>query len=196
MRYSAEHKEKTRQNILAAAGRGFRKEGFGAIGIDALARGAKVTSGAFYGHFRSKAEAFRVALAAGLSDLRRGIEGFQARFGDDWFERFAEFYFTDRVTCDLAEGCALPTFSADVARGDAKTKAVFEKEFAGIVDAMAKGLPGDTPQAREAQAIVISALFAGGVTLARSVRDKATRDRIASVLRQAVVGVAARTAER
>jgi AcrR family transcriptional regulator len=191
MRYNAEHKEKTRQSILAAAGRGFRKQGFGAIGIDGLARGAKVTSGAFYGHFRSKAEAFRLTLAAGLGDLCRGIEDFQARFGDRWFEPFAEFYFTDRVTCDLAEGCALPTFGADVVRSDAKTKAVFEKEFAGIVAAMAKGLHGATHEAREARAIVLAALFAGGVTLARSVRNKATRERIAAVLHQAVLAFAA-----
>jgi AcrR family transcriptional regulator len=190
VRYSSEHKERTRRSILAAAGRGFRKEGFGGIGIDSLARAAKVTSGAFYGHFRSKAEAFRVALAGGLGDLRRGIEDFQTRFGDAWFERFAEFYFTDRVTCELAEGCALPTFGADVARSDAKTKAVFEKEFAGIVAAMAKGLRGETAEAREARAIVLAAIFAGGVTLARSVRDKAQRDRIAAILREAVVRLA------
>jgi AcrR family transcriptional regulator len=190
MRYSAEHKEKTKQSILAAAARGFRKEGFGAIGIDGLARGAKVTSGAFYGHFRSKAEAFRVALAMGLADLRRGIEDFQARFGDGWFERFAEFYFTDRVTCDLGDGCALPTFGADVVRSDAKTKAVFEKEFDGIVAAMAEGLPGETREVRESRAILVAAILAGGVTLARSVRDKTVRDRIAGVLRKAVVGLA------
>lgn len=190
MRYSSEHKEKTRQSILAAAGRGFRKEGFGGIGIDGLARGAKVTSGAFYGHFRSKAEAFRTALATGLGDLRHGIEHFQAHHGDDWFDRFAEFYFTERVTCDLGEGCALPTMGADVARSDAKTKAVFEREFSAIVAAMAKGLRG-TAEEREERAIVLAAILAGGVTLARSLRDKASRDRVAAVLRRAAAALAA-----
>src|ERR1700712_1064283 len=53
MRYSPEHKEETKRRILLAAGRSFRKEGFNQAGIDGLARGAGVTSGAFYGHFRS-----------------------------------------------------------------------------------------------------------------------------------------------
>jgi len=187
MRYSPEHKEETRRRILKAVGRGFRKEGLGGIGVDGLARGASLTSGAFYGHFRSKTEAFRAALVAGLDELREGIEVFQAKFGDGWIEAFAEFYFTDRVTCDLAEGCALTSLSADVARGDVKTKAAFEEEFVPIVAALAKGLPGKSAERREARAIVMAALFAGGVTIARSVREKSLRDRIARALRDAVV---------
>lgn len=190
MRYSAEHKQETRRRILAAAGRDFRKQGFSLAGIDGLARGAGVTSGAFYGHFRSKVEAFRAALSGGLTELRLGIEQCQAQADEKWVEALAEFYFTTRVTCDLAEGCALPSLSADVARSDAKTKATFQKEFQAIVAALAQGLPGRDANDREARALVMTALFAGGVTLARSVRDKALRDRIARVLRDAVVACA------
>jgi len=190
MRYSAEHKADTKRRILAAAGRGFRKEGFGSIGVDGLARGAGVTSGAFYGHFRSKVEAFRASLIGGLDEFRHGIEDFQNRSGQGWVEALADFYFTERVTCDLSEGCALPSLSGDVARGDAKTKGAFQKEYLGIVAALAKGLSGASAESREARALVMTALFAGGVTIARSVRDKATRDRIARVLRDAVVAAA------
>ena len=94
------------------------------------------------------------------------------------------------MTCDLADGCALPSLSGDVARADAKTKAAFQKEYLSIVAALAEGLPGTTAEAREARALVMTALFSGGVTIARSVRDKATRDRIARVLRDAVVACA------
>jgi len=190
MRYPADHKEKTRSRILDAAGKSFRKQGFNLTGVDGLAAGAGVTSGAFYGHFRSKTEAFRAALSAGLEELRQGIEACQSKFGDTWVEELAEFYFTTRVTCDLAEGCALPSLSADVARGDAKTKATFEKEFLSIVSTLANGLPGTNAEQREARAIVMAALFAGGVTVARSVRDKQLRDRVARVLRGAVVACA------
>jgi len=190
MRYSAEHKEQTKRRILAAAGRGFRKEGFGVIGVDGLARGAGVTSGAFYGHFRSKVEAFRASLTGGLDEFRQAIEQFQMRFGQGWVESLADFYFTERVTCDLADGCALPSLTSDVARGDAKTKAAFQRAYLGIVAALAQGLAGSNAEGREARALVMTALFTGGVTLARSVRDKAMRDRIARVLRDAVVASA------
>jgi TetR/AcrR family transcriptional repressor of nem operon len=42
-----------RERLVEAAGRGF------GAGVDALAKGAGLTSGAFYAHFDSKAEAFR-----------------------------------------------------------------------------------------------------------------------------------------
>ncbi len=192
MRYSAEHQEETKRKILGAAGRGFKKAGFGALGVDALASSAGVTSGAFYGHFRSKAEAFRSALSLGLRELRQGIEALQAQNERGWVEALAEFYFTERVHCDLADGCALPSLSQDVARSDAKTKAVFETELLAILASLSAGLErrGVRKNDAAARAIVMAAIFAGGVTLARSVRDKELRERIANTLREATNEIA------
>ncbi len=190
MRYSAEHKDQTRLEILRAAGRGFRKEGFGGIGVDGLARGAGVTSGAFYGHFKSKIEAFRAALAAGLDDLASSVVAFRAKHGAGWVEAFIRFYFTDRVSVDLAEGCALPSLSGDVSRADPKTRAAFEKGFLGVVEALAEGLPSRDPDERFARAVAMAAMFAGGVTLARSVRDRDLRDRISRILLDATTRIA------
>jgi AcrR family transcriptional regulator len=191
MRYSREHQDETHRRILRSVGRGFRGKGFGGIGIDALAKGAKVTSGAFYGHFRSKAEAFRAAVKTGMAELRQGVLGFQERLGDDWVEAFADFYFTDRVTCALEDGCALPSFVGDVSRSDAKTRTTFEKAFVELLDALAKGLPGDRAEA-EARAIVMLVIFAGGVTVTRALRDEALRERVARALRDAAVASARR----
>jgi AcrR family transcriptional regulator len=186
MRYSLEHKEDTRRRMLAAVGRGFRKAGFAGIGVDGLAKFADLTSGAFYANFRSKSEAFQAALRAGLADVRTGVESFRAQHGGAWVEAFADFYFEQFVGCDLADGCALPGLSSDVARSDARTRGVFEKEYFAIVDAIAEGLPGKA-EARMSRAIVVTALLAGGVTLARAMKDKAARDRVARAVRDAVV---------
>ncbi len=62
-----------RTRLVEAAGRGFRTGGFGGTGVDALAKGAGLTSGAFYAHFDSKAEAFRLVVSDGLATLRNGI---------------------------------------------------------------------------------------------------------------------------
>src|SRR6185369_9125911 len=59
--------------LVEAAGRGFRTGGFGGTGVDALAKGAGLTSGAFYAHFDSKAEAFRLVVSDGIATLRNGI---------------------------------------------------------------------------------------------------------------------------
>ena len=67
-------KEESRARILAGAGRGFRGHGYGGLGVDALTKEAGVTSGAFYAHFKSKAEAFRETVAIGMNDLKAGVE--------------------------------------------------------------------------------------------------------------------------
>jgi AcrR family transcriptional regulator len=189
MRYSEEHKEETKQRILSAVGRGFRKSGFGGIGVDGLAKVAGLTSGAFYTSFRSKAEAFQAALRIGLADVHTAVLAYREKYGDNWLAEFADFYFTDRVTCDLADGCSLPGLSGDAARSDAKTRAVFEKEYLAIVEAIADGLPGKGDAAMS-RAIVVTTLLAGGVTLARSMKDKAMRDRVARAVRDGVVELA------
>lgn len=55
-------KEETWRLMLEAAGRAFRSPGYDGIGVDGLAKGAGVTSGAFYAHFGSKAAAFDAAI--------------------------------------------------------------------------------------------------------------------------------------
>jgi AcrR family transcriptional regulator len=193
MRYSREQQEETRRRILGSVGRGFRGKGFGGIGVDALAKGAKLTSGAFYGQFRSKADAFRAAVRIGMQELRQGVLGFQARHGSAWIEAFADFYFTDRVTCELEDGCALPSFVSDVARSESKIRTTFEKAYRELIEVLANGLPGEKTSA-EARAIVMTVLFAGGVTVARAVRDEKLRERVTRALRDAVVAAARGTA--
>ena len=128
MRYGPGHKEEARTKILTAAGRGFRRLGYGGIGIDGLAKEAGVTSGAFYGHFPSKAEAFKAAALVGLVELREGVEHLRATEGDAWLEKFADFYMSIRRTCDLGESCALQSMTPEVARADRDTKAAYEAE--------------------------------------------------------------------
>src|SRR5215510_2222456 len=100
MRYSAEHKKETRARILGAAGQLFRKEGYGGSGIDGLTKAAGVTNGAFYGHFKSKREAFRTAVVAGLDELRQGIAAIKAGAPKDWLRTFVDFYLGAKRTCD------------------------------------------------------------------------------------------------
>lgn len=111
MRYSAEHKQETRTRVIAAAGRVFRQEGYGGAGIDALTKAAGVTNGAFYGHFKSKGEAFRTAVLAGLEELRQGIATLKASQPKDWLTTFVGYYLGYKRTCDLGESCALPSLS-------------------------------------------------------------------------------------
>src|SRR5258708_12391069 len=103
-----------RARLVEAAGRGFRTGGFGGTGVDALAKGAGLTSGAFYAHFDSKAEAFRLVVSDGLATLRNGIAAFQQQHGRAWRDPFVGFYLRDRLYLPLSEACRLPSFSPDL----------------------------------------------------------------------------------
>ncbi|RWY83921.1 TetR/AcrR family transcriptional regulator [Rhizobium leguminosarum] len=192
MRYSAEHKQETRTRVIAAAGRVFRQEGYGGAGIDALTKAAGVTNGAFYGHFKSKGEAFRTAVLTGLEELRQGIAALKASQPKGWLTTFVGYYLGYKRTCDLGESCALPSLSPDVMRADDETRSAYTAELKRLIEEVAVGLPegeipGQSKRRREDQAILLLAMLSGGVTLARAASDPALSKRIADVIAQAAL---------
>lgn len=183
MAHRAGKKEESRARILQSVGRGFRSRGFGGSGVDGLAKDADVTSGAFYAHFKSKADAFREAISVGLQDLTRGVEQMRQELGNRWRAGFIEFYLGDRRTCDLADSCALQSLSGEVARAGDDARQAYETELRAIIEAVAAGLEGK-PKARREEATALLALLVGGVTLARAVQDPALSNEIAAAVRK------------
>lgn len=190
MRYSVEHKHETRTRILEAASRLFRQEGYGGSGIGPLTKAAGVTNGAFYGHFKSKGEAFRTVVLDGLDQLRQGVAALKAEHGARWRRPFVSFYLGPRRTCALGESCALPSLSPEVMRADDDTRDAYEQALRQIVDEVSAGL-GDRPD--DDRAIAFLALLSGGVTLARAVRDPELAQRIADAVGRYAVVIAERT---
>jgi AcrR family transcriptional regulator len=185
-RSSAIGAEETRRRLLAAAARGFRTSGYGALGIDAVAKDAGVTSGAFYAHFGSKSDAFRETLVNGLGELRDGIATWRKE-GPGWLRRFATWYLGPQRRADLASSCALPTLSLEAARSDNATRAEYSAQIRSIVATLADG-PGVAAQDR---ALAILALLSGGMTMAHAVDDPKLGARIARAVVKAVEEVGA-----
>ena len=182
MSHPAGKKEEGRQRILSGAGRGFRGQGYGGLGVDALAKEAGVTSGAFYAHFKSKADAFREVVAAGMRDLKSGIERRQAEGGTTWKRQFVKFYMGERRTCDMSQSCALQSLTTEVARADAPTRKAYETELRDVIAALAEGLEGRTPAAKRSEAIAMLAMLSGGVSMARAVEDEELAQEIAAAV--------------
>jgi len=174
-----EQKEETRRRILVAAGRGFRRGGFGGIGVDGLAKEAGVTSGAFYVHFNSKAEAFREAAIASVSEVHDAITQLQAEQPDVWWEVFVRFYLGTKRLCDLAESCGMQSLAPEVARADEASKAGFQAELLRVAQAVVDGPPAQHVPRDLGSALAALAALAGAVTLARAVQDPGVADQIA-----------------
>ena len=139
----AEQKQQTRQRILDAAGRGFRKGGFAGLGVDGLAKEAGVTSGAFYVHFGSKAAAFRESVAQGMTDLRNGVRQCQTTHDRGWWPEFVRFYLGAKRRGELTESCAMQSLPSEVARSDASSRAAFEAQLLDIAATVASGPASD-----------------------------------------------------
>ena len=179
----------SRARILAGAGRAFRSLGFSGAGVDGLAKASGVTSGAFYTHFESKADAFRQTVVVGMRDLQGAIRNLQAETGPKWLLRFVDMYLGEKRTCDLSESCALQSLTGEVARADSDTREAYEAELRGVIDSVAEGVDGSTRSARRRKGIAMLALLAGGVSLARAVHAPALSEEIASAIRHAVLGL-------
>ncbi|MEQ9348103.1 MAG: TetR/AcrR family transcriptional regulator [Thalassospira sp.] len=133
-------KEETRRNILDAASRGFRANGFAGVGVDGIAKAANATSGAFYAHFGSKDGAFRAALDLGLDEVIDGVPRFQRDYGDGWTDAFIDYYLGRAHRDDVACGCAMTSLSPEIARADDETRALYDRKMQTIASLIAKGL--------------------------------------------------------
>ena len=180
-RSSAIGAEETRRRLLTAAARGFRISGYGGLGVDAVAKDAGVTSGAFYAHFGSKAEAFRETLRTGLGELRDGIATWREG-GPGWLRRFATWYLGPQRRADLSSSCALPTLSLEAARSDDATRA----EYAAQIREIAATLADDSSAAAQERALAVLALLSGGMIMAHAVGDSRLGTRIARAVVNAV----------
>ncbi len=182
---STSKRNASRQRIVQAAGRAFRSKGLAGVGVDGLAQGAELTSGAFYFHFASKMEAFVEAVRAGLQDLKAGIENFRTAEGTRWLDPFVNFYLTDRRTCDAIDGCALPSLTPDVERAGPAARQAYEESLREVAAVTAEGLAARPALTSAEQSWALLALLSGGVAMARAVNDPHLSEEIAAAVRKA-----------
>ena len=189
-RYNKEQKEQTRERIIAAARRTFRRGGYSGIGVDGLAKEAGVTSGAFYGHFESKEDAFNETVKSGLQELNEGIEKFQAEYGDKWISAFIDFYLGQKLTCDLSEACSLPTLTPEVVRSNQSIRETYQVQISKVIETIAKGFPQMDPISRNQKAWAFICLLSGGVSTIRAIADEAISNVAINAIRAAALKIA------
>ncbi|HJQ89523.1 MAG TPA: TetR family transcriptional regulator, partial [Propionibacteriaceae bacterium] len=73
VRYTKEHKQETRERIIATAGRRLKRDGIEGSGVATLMKDAGLTNGAFYAHFASKDDLVAEAIADQLHALHANI---------------------------------------------------------------------------------------------------------------------------
>ena len=186
MRYEKGRKEASRQKILEVAAERFRSDGIAATGLATIMSDAGLTNGAFYPHFRSKADLVRETVAAATSATRFG--NFIA---EDGLDVALDAYLSPEHRDDPGQGCPLAALLPELARQPLETRRVYADNFLALARELASALPAKTKDP-EGVAIAIYATLIGSVQLARAAEGTNLSDRILAVGRDAVRALAER----
>lgn len=170
MRYDKGHKEASRRRIMEVASERFRSDGIAASGLAGIMSDAGLTNGAFYPHFKSKADLVRETVAAALEDQAKLM-------GSGGLEAAINAYLSADHRDNPATGCTLAALLPELAREPAETREVWAERFLTAVKQLASGLPPQAPDP-EAAAIGIYATLIGALQLARVVQETPLSDRI------------------
>ncbi|WP_332771154.1 TetR/AcrR family transcriptional regulator [Phenylobacterium sp.] len=176
MRYEKGHKDVSRRRIAEIAAERFRRDGIAASGLAGIMSEAGLTNGAFYPHFRSKADLVRESLAGALEDQTNKMREALAAGG---LEAILEAYLSAEHRDDPGTGCAYAALLPEIARQPVETRDVFAEQLTGVIGQFAETLP---PQTRDPQGVALGiyATLIGALQLARAVPSGALSDRILS----------------
>lgn len=182
MRVSREKAAENRERIVEIASRTFRESGFDGVGVDAIMKGAGLTHGGFYGHFGSKDD---LAAEAVTRALERGVET-QSRYTN--LSDLVSGYLSERHCADRANGCAVASLGADIARQGEGVRRGLTTYVRAQLDRLAGLLRTGTQASRRKRAITTFAGMVGALTLARAVDDPTLSKEILSAARDAFGG--------
>ncbi len=167
--------QKTRQAILDAAGRIFRRLGFHGGGVDAVMAEAGLTAGGFYAHFKNKNALFSEFIRHDMEQLSKRRYADRSRFtGREWVLESLRRYLSRVHFEDVEKGCFLPSLISEISRAGEDSKLAFED---GLNDWM-HTLASELDEEDETQVLALIALSVGGLSLSRSVNNQQFADRI------------------
>lgn len=175
MRYPAKETAAKHERIVKEASRLFRERGFENVTVAEVMKGAGLTHGAFYAHFRSKEELQEAAIAYGQEVAASRARSYGAT--KKGWQAHADSYLSSRHRDNAGDGCTMAALAPEVARSTVEIKIAFQRGVEEILSA--KG--GDRKEA-----IFQTAALIGGVVLARAVQDEQFSNEILKTVRQKI----------
>src|SRR5690349_9108832 len=117
MRYSPEHKQKTRERVLAEAAREIRAQGPHQIGVAAVMARAGLTQGGFYAHFASKDDLIAETIDHMFGEIAaRWAHETEGRTAREGLLAYVDFYLSTSHRDARGVGCPLPFLASDLPR--------------------------------------------------------------------------------
>jgi TetR/AcrR family transcriptional repressor of nem operon len=185
MRYDAEHKQRSRERVIAEAAKAIRTDGPQGISVAGVMGAAGLTHGAFYAHFNSR----DALLAAGIE---RMFEDGRARLKSETdkgappratLANYIGFYLSRSHRDTRAAGCPLPFLAAEAPRLTGEMRARYAAGVGVLTTGIADLLRQMEVAEPEVTAASVLAEMVGAVSLARAEPDPERSDAILAASR-------------
>jgi TetR/AcrR family transcriptional repressor of nem operon len=179
VRYPAEHKQQTRERIVAAAARRFRSRGRDGAAIADLMRDLRLTHGGFYRHFDSKEDLFAEAIGRAFEQVAdRLVAAAEKAPPGDELKALIDTYLSAQHCADVANGCPVAALVSEIARHQDGPYSAFQQAARRHIEKLARFLPGATPQERKRKTAMLFSGMAGTLGMARAMTDPRRRLRL------------------
>ena len=181
MPYTAEHKARTRDRIIAAARLLFNQHGFVDVSIDDVMAEAGLTRGGFYNHFRNKQELLVASIEAygqcNPTDRWDDVDLDYA--GDTVAAQMIDAYLSSAHLEDVAGHCPLVALPADAAHAGRDVLEAYRL----LLDRMVGVFAAHENEA-DSKSLALTAMCVGAMLLGRTVGDREFGERMLAATRQ------------
>jgi TetR/AcrR family transcriptional regulator, transcriptional repressor for nem operon len=175
VRYTKEHKQETRQRIIATAGRRIKRDGIDGSGVATLMKDAGLTNGAFYAHFSSKDDLVDTAIANELHLLHTNIVD-RTEPGAAGLEQLVRWYLSPDHRDNPVDGCPNAALLDEIARSGDTTRQAYTDGVLIVIDGLAARMTPEDPLASRVKALSLLGMMLGTVQLARAITDRQLSD--------------------
>ena len=175
VRYTKEHKQETRQRIIATAGRRLKRDGIDGSGVATLMKDAGLTNGAFYAHFESKDDLVAAAIAAQLHALHANLVA-QAEPGPAGLEQIVRWYLSAQHRDNPGDGCPNAALLDEIGRCGDATRQAYTDGVLVVIDGLAARMAPEDPPSARVKALSLLGLMAGTLQLSRALTDRQLSD--------------------
>jgi AcrR family transcriptional regulator len=176
-RYAKDHKQETRQRIIAAAGRRLKRDGIDGTGVATLMKDADLTNGAFYVHFESKDGLVAEAITDQLRALHDGIVEL-AEPGRAGLEQIIRWYLSAHHRDNPGDGCPNAALLDEIGRSADAIRQAYTDGVLIVIDNLAARMAPEDPPSARVKALSLLGLMAGTLQLARALTDRQLSDNL------------------
>ncbi|MCJ8340735.1 MAG: TetR/AcrR family transcriptional regulator [Pseudomonadales bacterium] len=170
MPYSKQHKQQTREKILHSAFNLFTAKGFDGVTVNQLMQSCKLTRGAFYAHFTSKADLYSEVIKHSASSSKLAELKPDDVTDKQWLGELLDGY----LSIEHVNGttpCPLAFLATDIVTRDIGARLAYANAYQGMNQAVINFANSYT-ECDPRQVLALTAMIIGAVAIARTMDDQ------------------------